>query len=453
MESPSLDPRRAGALWILFLPALIVAAAQSATWAGTAPPQSVPLRILVLKTEAEARTALADLDGGVPFERLVRERSIGPGRERGGYLGRVSPDVLTPAARAALEKTKPGRVSPIFPTENGFAVIQVLTSREEEELEERTRREPEAKELLLRGTELAQAGDLESAEALLRQATELNPDLVDAHYNLAIVYRRRQKLDDAIATMGRVVRLLPDDYEAYMRLGAWGFERGQYQEACVAYERAALLRMDSREAWLGLAKSYDLAGNARAALGAYRRAMSLEEFTDPALLRALLRVALQAQDGSTALAAAKKLQALRPGHESFMALGEAHLLNGEVDAGIQEYEKAVALTPSSAAAQAGLGGAYARAGQIEAAVERFLRAIQLEPGNPAYYRTLAHVYEGQGRLDLAIVALRDGVSAAAVVSRGLEAQMADELAALYDRAGMSREASQARLRAQSLRAP
>lgn len=453
MGPHSTERGRASYHWILSLIALVIAAPQSAIWAGTAPPESLPIRILVLKTEAEARAALADLEKGVPFEQLVRHLSVGPERERGGYLGRVKLAGLSPAARAALAKTPSGGVSPIFPAENGFALIQVLTSREEEELEARIRQEPEAQELLQRGTSLGQAGDLEEAESLLKRATELNPQLVDAHYNLAIVYRRRQKLEAAIATMSRVIQLRPDDYEAHMRLGAWQFERGQYADSCEMYERAAILRMDSREAWLKLAQSYDAAGKARAAVGAYRRAMDLQDFTDPALVRALLRVAIQAQDGPAAIVAARKLQTLQPGHESFMALGEAFVLNGEVDAGIQEYQKAVALSPNSAQAQAGLGAAYAKAGQAEAAVERFLRAMQLEPGNPGYYRALARLYEGQGRLDLAIVALRDGVTAAATASRNLEAQMTDELATLYDRAGMSHEAGQARLRAQSLRTP
>jgi tetratricopeptide (TPR) repeat protein len=175
--------------------------------------------------------------------------------------------------------------------------------------------------------------------------------------------------------MSRVVRLRPDDFDAHMHLGGWQFERGKYPESCEEYERAATLRMDSRDAWLRLAQSYEATGRARAAVGAYQQAMALQDFKDPALVLALLRVSVQAKDGPTAVAAARKLQALRPGHESFMALGEALLLNGEVDAGIQEYQKAVALAPASAMAQAGLGSAYAKAGQTEAAVERFLNAV------------------------------------------------------------------------------
>jgi DNA-binding SARP family transcriptional activator len=92
-------------------------------------------------------------------------------------------------------------------------------------------------------------------------------------------------------------------------------------------------------------------------------------------------------------------------------------------------------------------------GKAEAAAERLLRAVQLEPDNPTRYRTLARLYEGTGRLDLAIVALRDGVSAAAASSRDLQAEMSEELATLYERAGMSREAERERLQAKSLRKP
>jgi tetratricopeptide (TPR) repeat protein len=459
MDLPAIRPsgsgpgRRGLRPWALTVMAISAASLLPATPASAEPPQSPAIRILVVRTEAEARAALAEANAGVPFERLVRQRSIGPERERGGYLGRVDPATLSPAARAAMAKTGRGRISPVFPAENGFAIIQVLTGRQEQEVELRLRREPEARALLQRGTELGQAGDLPGAESLLRQATELDPDLADAYYNLAIVYRREQQVDAAIATMRRVVALNPGDFEAYMRLGAWLFERGQYPESSDAYERAATLRMDSREAWLKLAQSYDAAGRAKAAVGAYRQAMALQGFDDPSLVAALLRTALQAKDGPAAVAAARKLQKFRPDHESFMALGQALLLNGEAEAALQEYQKAVALAPTSATAQAALASAYAEAGRKEAAVQGYLRAIELEPGNPSHYRTLARLYEDMDRLDLAIVALRDGVSAAASAPRALQAELSEALASLYDRAGMTSEAGRERLRMRSLRAP
>ncbi len=414
-------------------------------------PGPAGIRILVVRTEAEARDAIATVHAGTRFERLVRERSIGPERERGGYLGRVDPASLPPAARAALDKTKRGTLSPVFPTDEGFAVFQVLTIQEEAELEARARRAPEAQDLLKRGTEFGKAGDMEQAAPLLQRATALDPDLADAHFNLAIVERRRGRLDAAIASMRRVIEVRPEDFEAHMRLGSWLTEQGSHAEATRMYERAAALQMDSREAWLRLAQSYEEAGRVKAAVGAYRRVMGLLSQDDPALSAALFRVAMQAGDGPMAVEAARKLLASRPGHEGFIALGEALLLNGEADAAIAEYQKAVALAPASAAAQVALGSAYAQLGRAEAAAERFLRAVELEPGNPTHYRRLARLYEGQGRLDLAIVALRDGTSAAATSPPALQAELSEELAALYEKAGMPREAERERLRVKPVR--
>ncbi len=435
-----------------FLVLLVVAAfpLASRVHAGTS---SFPgVRILVVRTEAEARDAVAAYHAGVPFDRLVRDRSIGPERERGGYLGPVNPSSQPPEARAALARTPRGHVSPIFRTPDGFAVIQVVTTREERELEARARQEPEAWDLLKRGTELGKSGDLEGAVSLLQRAVEMDPDLTDAHFNLAIAQWKLRWLDVAIAAMRRVVELRPDDFEAHARLGGWLFERREYLKASEAYERAAALQMDSQETWAKLAQSYEAAGKARAAAAAYQRAISLLGRDDPDLYGGLLRAALQARDGPAAVSAAQKLRAFRTGHDGFLALGEALLLNGQAEAAIQEYARAAALAPSSAAAQAGLGLAYAQAGQTEAGVERLLRAAQLAPENPNHYRSLARLYEGLGRLDLAIVALRDGVSTAAT-SPELQAELAEELARLYDRAGMSREAERERDRAKSLRAP
>jgi tetratricopeptide (TPR) repeat protein len=113
----------------------------------------------------------------------------------------------------------------------------------------------------------------------------------------------------------------------------------------------------------------------------------------------------------------------------------------------------VALAPASARAHVGLADAYTRLGQLEAASEHLLRAIRLDPGNPAQYERLAQLYERLSRLDLAIVALRDALGAAGEWPRQRQAELAEALASLYERAGMSREAEHTRQRAAALRTP
>ena len=450
------DARRrlaAAGLCVAVLGAALAGGAAPAAPASAASPRTPAIRILVAKTAAEARDAIALHATGVPFDRIVRERSIGPERERGGYLGRVDAALLSPAARAAVTATRPGRLTSVFPTEDGFGVIQVLTDREAQEEEERVRREPEAEQALARGTDLGRQGDLEGAVALLRRAVELNPTLADGHFNLAVALARLGRTDAAIAAMQEVVRLQPRDFEAHSRLGGWFSGQNRHEEAVAHFERAAALDVNSQDAWLKLARSYEAAGRTRAAVGAYRRVLGLLGRDEAALLEALLRVATAAPDGPAAVDAARRLRALRPGHEGFLTVGDALVLNGEFEAAVREYTMAVALAPRAVRAHAALALALARLGQTEPAASHLLDAIRLDPTNREHYQTLSTLYEQRGRLDLAIVALRDGAAAASAGPRDAQAAIADRLAALYERADMRREAEQERERAAALRSP
>jgi tetratricopeptide (TPR) repeat protein len=312
-------------------------------------------------------------------------------------------------------------------------------------------REPEALALLRQGTDLGKQGNLEEAARLLRRATELDPALVDARFNLAVVLARLGRMDAAIESMHEVLRLQPKDFDARTLLARWLSEQGRHSEAVLHLERAAALEVNSRDAWLNLAKGYEAAGRPQAAVGAYRRVLGLSDRDEAAVLEALLRAATAAPDGPAAVDAARRLRALRPGHEGFVILADALMLNGEVEAAAREYRMAVGLAPSSARAQAGLATALAALNQIEAAANQLLQTIKLEPNNPAHYQKLSVLYERAGRLDLAIVALRDGATAATTAPKATQVEIADRLAALYDRAGMRQDAARERTRAQALR--
>ena len=421
------------------------------TGAPTGSAKNPAIRMLVVRTEAEARDAIASHSAGLAFGQVVRERSIGPERERGGYLGRVDVGSLSPPARAAVTATRPGRLTSVFPTEGGFGVMQILTDGEAQEEEERLRREPEALAILKQGTDLGTQGDLEGAVKLFRRSVELDPALVDAHFNLAVALARLGRMDEAVAGMGEVLRLQPNDVDAHARLGTWLSGQGRHGEAVAHLERAAALEVNSQDTWLKLAQGYEAAGRPQAAVGAYRRVLGLVGRDDAALLEALLRVATAAPDGPAAVDAARRLRPLRPGHEGFLTVADALMLNGEVEAAAREYRMAASLAPKSARAHAGLAAALAALEQTESAAEQLLASIQLDPANPIHYQRLSALYERMGRLDLAIVALRDGATAAATGPQGIQIEIADRLAALYDRADMHQDATRERARAQSLR--
>lgn len=89
-------------------------------------PERVRVRHILLRTEAEARLALARLRAGEPFDKLARELSQDPAtRDRGGDVGWVVPGQTVPEFEQVAFRLKPGEVSEPVRTSFGYHLVQV----------------------------------------------------------------------------------------------------------------------------------------------------------------------------------------------------------------------------------------------------------------------------------------------------------------------------------------
>jgi len=83
---------------------------------------------VLVKTEAQAEAALAQLKAGVPFAQVAKEKSIDPGsKDSGGLLGCLGPDEYIPQFQQAAEKARLGAVTDPVHTQFGYHLI--LTQR------------------------------------------------------------------------------------------------------------------------------------------------------------------------------------------------------------------------------------------------------------------------------------------------------------------------------------
>jgi peptidyl-prolyl cis-trans isomerase C len=95
------------------------------------PPQEVHARHILVKTEAEAKDIIKQLDKGGDFEKLAKEKSTDPGSgESGGDLGYFTKDKMVPEFADAAFKMDVGKYSaePVH-SQYGWHVIQVLDKR------------------------------------------------------------------------------------------------------------------------------------------------------------------------------------------------------------------------------------------------------------------------------------------------------------------------------------
>jgi hypothetical protein len=88
-------------------------------------PGIVSVGIIVVTSQEEAKSVLAQLEQGDDFAKLARERSTDPTASDGGYF-QVDPENLRVELRDALRKVQPGQITGIVKTSAGFAILKLL---------------------------------------------------------------------------------------------------------------------------------------------------------------------------------------------------------------------------------------------------------------------------------------------------------------------------------------
>jgi SAM-dependent methyltransferase len=92
----------------------------------------------------------------------------------------------------------------------------------------------------------------EEAEASLRQAAALKPDLAETHYNLGNTRKKLGRLEEAEASYRQAITLKPDLAEAHYNLGNTLKELSRLEQAVTSYSNAIGLKSDFADAYINL---------------------------------------------------------------------------------------------------------------------------------------------------------------------------------------------------------
>src|SRR5690349_5285624 len=86
----------------------------------------VELRLIVVRTEADATDVRSRVQAGESFEALARTRSVDRSATGGGSLGTIPYTDLRTEFQAALNGVTSGQVTPIFRLGTGYALLQLV---------------------------------------------------------------------------------------------------------------------------------------------------------------------------------------------------------------------------------------------------------------------------------------------------------------------------------------
>ena len=84
------------------------------------------LRIIVVDSSDKASQIIAALHRGEDFAALAKQDSSDPSADAGGELGAMRAEDLRAELRDALQRLRPGQVSPVIKIPTGYAILQLL---------------------------------------------------------------------------------------------------------------------------------------------------------------------------------------------------------------------------------------------------------------------------------------------------------------------------------------
>jgi general secretion pathway protein A len=193
------------------------------------------------------------------------------------------------------------------------------------------------------GAHLARSGQLDEAIAAFREAVLLEPDYVNALFNLGVALLEKGEPLDAVAALRKATALAPDHGLAHRTLG------------------------------IALRQSGDLA----AAAAALRRAVDLSPM-DAVALRHLANVLRESGEVDEAVAATRKAVTLDPGNASLLhELGFALRTAGRLEEAAIAFQQAIDLDRDFALAHYSLGVTLLDMGHRDAAEKEIAEASRL----------------------------------------------------------------------------
>lgn len=373
--------------------------------------EPIGLRLIAVRTEAEATSLLDQIQSGQSFEAIAKAHSIHPSAKNGGYLGVFRLSDLNADLQRVVVGLAPGQISPVTSISGQFFLLQRLKLEEINwmasynvglEAFEKERYDEAAQKFLqalpyaekltpidyrlednLHG--LAESYRLHKkyaeAEPFYRRYLAIHwggpraPEVLDRLSMLVTLsYFQDSQFEEARGKFLEAVEHSPVGEGLFTAMGSILFDAQLVDEAEATVERAAQLFPTSRAVHYRLAELYRRRWKPRKALEVFERIgrMKASGDIDPAVDRLQRSVVYQ-------------------------KLGSIHTELAELDRAAAAYRKALEFTPDSVDARLGLGDVYLQEGRPHDALSEYNRALAVDAKSTAAYFRVADANLRMGR--------------------------------------------------------
>jgi tetratricopeptide (TPR) repeat protein len=208
------------------------------------------------------------------------------------------------------------------------------------------------------GTVYLAVGNLDAAQRAMELAVEINPTLAESRANLGNIYLRKDRVDDAIYEYRRAIEINPSGGKVYHNLGNAYSQKGWVNDAMGAYEQAIRLDPNYVDAYINLAVIYG-----------------------------------QTQMYAKAQQMLVEAASIDPGRgDIYVKRGDTYFLSREYDRALEEYNTALRINRSDAAAHFGTALCYNKLDMPKNEIQSYQQALKIEPGLLAARANLGNAY-------------------------------------------------------------
>jgi tetratricopeptide (TPR) repeat protein len=402
--------------------------------------EQVGLRLIAVRTQAEAQDLLRQIQSGQSFESVAKAHSTDSSAKDGGFLGTFRLADLKADLQNIVTGLKPGQISPATAVGREFLILQRLTPEEASWIGsynaglaafESARYDDAAQKFLqalpyaekLRPVDdrlednlhgLAEAYRLQKkyadAEPLYRRYMAVHwggpnaPELVELLDRLsmlvALAYFQDSQFLEARKKFNEAVEHAPKSEGLLMAMGSILFDAQLVDESEALVERAAQFFPMSRGVQYHLAELYRKSWKARKALNIFEKIVSMKapDDVDPVsdrmqrsvVYQRIGSIYLELAEFDPAEAAYKKALEFTPDSiDARLALGDVYLQQGKTEIALTEYSRALAQDAKSVPAHFRVADANLRMGRFKEASEAAAKVVAMDAGHRKAHYVLA----------------------------------------------------------------
>ena len=256
---------------------------------------------------------------------------------------------------------------------------------------------------------LKKRGKINESLVACQKSVKLAPQDSEAHNNLGNTFQELGRLEEAMNRYTKAIALKSDYTEAHFNLGNILLEQGRLEEAEACNRKAIALKPDFVEAHYNLGITQKKLGRLEEAMNSYTKAIALK--SDYTEAHYNLGIILQEQGRlEEAEACNRKAIASKPKYtDAYNNLGNILQELGKLEEAMNCYIKAIKLKPDYAEAHDNLGTTLNKLGRLEEAEAYNRKAIKFKPDLAEAHYNLSIKLKELGKFDEAEASNRKAI--------------------------------------------